>query len=406
MSEWQLGKGGFELNRDPDTRALLDFPSEVFIVDSTIRSLQSSVSGSRHAADDLVEIGLALDRLGVRELLINLSWADGLEVVEKLASARPNARIVGTFRASLERAPEYLEAGIATGVDEICIESAPSVTFLEHAAERLREAGKDISHAFAEALSWDELVELSTAAVRCGSRSLSFHDSYFRMGVNPEAMKVFIRRVRTAVPHHPPLYVHLSNFYGQATMTGVAAVTAGASAIDVCLNLTGHHCGHISLAEAVMVLEDLYDIRTGIDLERISETLDVVKTRSGVPIRLQQPVIGEYAFMVDGTDRAAEAHLRYDDRMHSLLPFPPRVVGAEERVIWTHRTARSDTIALRLASLGLPSDQKSAQRALQLLQGAVEGKKEYPAWLTDDEFVRLLESQSVPREGSYESVHK
>ncbi len=62
-------------------------------------------------------------------------------------------------------------------------------------------------------------------------------------------MKVFIRRIRTEVPDHPPLYVHLSNFYGQATVIAVAAITAGVTAVDVCLNQSGHHCGHISLAE-------------------------------------------------------------------------------------------------------------------------------------------------------------
>src|SRR5439155_24514050 len=93
------GRGGFELNDDPTIRAQFQLAPDIYLVDSTIRSLQSGVSGSQHSAADLVAIGLALDDLGVRELIVNLSWKDGLEIVRGLAEARTRARIVGTFRA-------------------------------------------------------------------------------------------------------------------------------------------------------------------------------------------------------------------------------------------------------------------------------------------------------------------
>ena len=40
--------------------AEMSFPRSVFLVDSTIRSLQSGVSGSTHTREDLIEIGAAI----------------------------------------------------------------------------------------------------------------------------------------------------------------------------------------------------------------------------------------------------------------------------------------------------------------------------------------------------------
>lgn len=390
MTRGRLGQGGFELNRAPEVVGEFEFAPEIFLIDSTIRSLQSTVSGSRHTASDLVEIGLLVDKLGVRELLVNLSWRDGLEVIEGLAAARPSAKVVGTFRARHPASRNLLQAGIDAGADEICIESALDVAYLEEAAQRLGDAGLSASHAFAEKHSWDELMELSRAATDLGYRSLSFHDSFFRMSVTPEAMKAFIRRMRSEMPGHPPLYVHLSNFYGQATMTAVSAILAGATAVDVCLNQCGHHCGHTSLGEVAMVLEDMYGVTTGINLSRITETIHAVTERTGVPVAMTKSVIGDLAFMIDGADWAAEAHLPADSRMHSGLPFTPDHVGGEERIVWSDRTATVESVAVKLSSLGLPSSPESARAGLELLAAAVSDKAEYPWFLTDDAFEELL----------------
>src|SRR5262249_29826915 len=114
------GVAAFEFNSASEVREALHFPPDVFIVDSTIRSLQSSVSGSRHTARDLIEIGKALDDFGVRELIINLSWKDGLAVCEGLAGQGLRAKIVGTFRARHPHAAEWARQGVAAGADEIC----------------------------------------------------------------------------------------------------------------------------------------------------------------------------------------------------------------------------------------------------------------------------------------------
>lgn len=379
---------GSKYNTVPEVLAQLQFPRDVYIVDSTIRSLQSGISGGRQTARDLVDIGIALSRLGVRELIVNLSWKNGLQACEGLAGADLAARIVGTFRARHSRATEWANAGIGAGVDEICFESCEDGEHLSRLAEPVLKAGKRVSHAFAEAFTYDEIVQLCRDGTRLEVGSQSFHDSFFGFGITPEAIKYFYRSLRRDVAGAPPLYVHLSNFYGNATMTAVAALTAGANAPDVCMNGVGHHCGHISLAEVTLVLEALYDVRTGIRLEGLRDTSLLVRERTGIPVSLPSPVIGDCAFLTDGAYWAAEANMPFDERVHATFPLAPEKVGNLERVIWSDSTVTADSVRAKLRSMGLSAKvpEEIITQIVRMLEDELATRRQYPRWLPDEEF--------------------
>jgi hypothetical protein len=385
-----IRRSGFGM--DPEVVRALEFPSDVYIVDSTIRSLQSGVSGSRHTAKDLIDIGAALDGLGVRELIVNLSWKDGLTVCEGLAAGGLQSRIVGTFRARHPLAERWALEGLAAGADEICFESCLDGDHLRRLANPVLARDKRVSHAFAEGYDLPEILDLCRRGVALGVSSQSFHDSFFHFGLTPEAAKHFYQSVRNLVSGCPPLYVHLSNFYGNATMTAVAAMTGGASAADVCMNGIGHHCGHISLAEIVMVLEVLYGMRTGIRLDRLTDASLLVRERTGIPMPLPSPVVGDYAFLLDGAYWAAEAHLPYAERIHAKFPIPPDQVGNIERIIWSEGTVTPESIEAKLRAMGTPPEQLEHGLIADImadLRIALEHLPEYPKWLSDAQFEQL-----------------
>jgi hypothetical protein len=382
----------FEFNALPEARDSLSFAPDIYVVDSTIRSLQSGVSGSCHTARDLVDIGVALDDLGVRELIVNLSWRDGPAICEGLAKRGVDAKVVGTFRARHPMAAEWARQGIAAGADEICFESAQDADQLKRLAGPVLDAGKTISHGFAEAYAYEEVLALCRAGLDLDAQSQSFHDSYFRFALTPEGAKAFYRALRRDVPRAPPLYVHLSNFYGNATMTAVAALTAGASAPDVCMNGIGHHCGHISLAEITMVLEALYDVRTGIQLEKLVAVSHLVRERSEVPMPLPAPMTGDYGFMIDGAYWAAEAHVPYEERIHAKFPIPPQSVGNVEKVIWASGTITAASVRAKLGVMGIDKAQQTndvVERIIEGLEVTLRQRACYPSWLSDNEFEQL-----------------
>ena len=381
---------GSEFNRNVEVTQNLAFPDDVFLVDSTIRSLQSTWSGSRHTLDDLVEIGVALDGIGVRELIVNVTWRDGLEVIAGLKNRDVDAAVVATFGAGRDDWRVLTRDAVSAGADQVCFESAQSEDALREALGITHDLGVEASHAFAEDHTYDEVVRLCQTGVEVGCRSQSFHDSFFRFAIGPEAIKVFVRSILRDVVDAPPLYVHLSNFFGHATMTAVAALTAGASAVDVCANGTGHHCGHTSLSEVALVLEGIYGVRTGIALERLRDLAVLVEERTGVPTPIMRPIVGEYAFAGDGASWAAAERLPVEKRMHATFPFAPNVVGAEERLIWGDRTLTVDAVEAKLASLDVELSEESLALVTTRLREHVEATTDYPHWLTDDQFVVLL----------------
>jgi hypothetical protein len=383
----------FEFNDSPEAQAQIGFADDLYIVDSTIRSLQSGVSGSRHTARDLVDIGVALDDLGVRELIVNLSWKDGIAACEGLAArGLKRAKIVGTFRARHPMAAEWARQGMAAGCDEICFESAADTDQFQRLAEPVLAGNKAISHGFAEDYAYADVVALVKAGVALGCQSQSFHDSYFRFALTPEGAKSFYKAVRRDVPDCPPLYVHLSNFYGNATMTAAAALAAGANAADVCMNGIGHHCGHIQLAELATVLEALYHVSPGIRMEKLTEVSHLVRERTGVPLPLHSPVVGANGFMIDGAYWAAEANIPYEERIHAKFPIPPSAVGNRETVVWAPGTINNGAVRARLRTMGLDEPaipDAVVERIIWELESTLRQRDSYPSWLTDREFEQI-----------------
>ena len=60
----------------------------------------------------------------------------------------------------------------------------------------------------------------------------------------------------------------------------------------------------------------------------------LVEERTGVPLPLHSPVVGQNGFMIDGAYWAAEANIPYEERVHAKFPVPPAAVGNRETVVW------------------------------------------------------------------------
>jgi isopropylmalate/homocitrate/citramalate synthase len=156
------------------------------------------------------------------------------------------------------------------------------------------------------------------------------------------------------------------------------------------MNGIGHHCGHIQLAELVMVLEALYRVDTGIRLDRLKATAELVRDRTGVPIPLPSPMVGEYGFMIDGAYWAAESHIPYEERIHAKFPIPPGTVGNAEQVIWAPGTITADAVRARLHRITeAPVADAAVERIIWELESILRQRARYPSWISDREFEQL-----------------
>lgn len=93
-----------------------------------------------------------------------------------------------------------------------------------------------------------------------------------------------------------PLGVHCHDDLGLATANTLAAVSSGASIVDVTINGLGERAGNASLEEVVMALKMGYDCRVNIDTQKIANVSNLVEKLCGIPVAPNKAIVGENAF--------------------------------------------------------------------------------------------------------------
>ena len=233
------------------------------------------------------------------------------------------------------------------------------------------------------------MLAMANLAVSMGARRLDLMDS--TSSLTPEAMKVFIRRFREGLTVEVPLTMHVHDEFGLATAGAIAAATAGASP-DVSLNGMSYRAGFAPLEEVVLALETLYGVDTGLRLEQIQHTAEVVAAESGVALPPLKPLTGTYAYLKHMPGDAAAAMSTGQDAFppisHGLVP-----AKMGQRVEWVWGGLSSDSMVTALATQeGLDLTPTEVAVTRRALDATVRLVPRFPRWLSPDAAAhRLIE---------------
>ncbi|MBI4399804.1 2-isopropylmalate synthase, partial [Candidatus Micrarchaeota archaeon] len=126
-----------------------------------------------------------------------------------------------------------------------------------------------------------------------------------------------------------PLDVHCHNDFGLAVANTLAAVEGGASQVQVSVNGMGERAGNASLEQVAMSLEALYNIKTNIRTEYLTEVSQLVEKYSEVALQIHYPIVGKTAFAHESGIHT-HAVLR---RGETFEPFAPEMVGQKRRIV-------------------------------------------------------------------------
>ncbi|OGA47618.1 MAG: hypothetical protein A3F74_23050 [Betaproteobacteria bacterium RIFCSPLOWO2_12_FULL_62_58] len=123
--------------------------------------------------------------------------------------------------------------------------------------------------------------------------------------------------------------VHCHNDFGLAMSNALAAVAAGATAVDTSVNGLGERAGNLVMAEFVTTLQYLYGVDLGIDLKKLTGLSRLVSDLSGVPLAATQALTGPNSFA-----HKLDTHIYGLDRTPSAYEFIlPEAVGNERRIV-------------------------------------------------------------------------
>ena len=377
-------------------------PDRVFMVDESFREgIKAPMVFLTYV--EKLKLAKMMDETGIA--VINVGFP-GLSEEEK----RSVKRIVNEsfekakLTASAAATKAHVDACLEVGMKEINIEAAINGLNLQYRLkitkeEALRRIVESVDYAKKHGLTvsfvlsdgsrtaLDDILAVFEAASAAGATKLVIADTVGFL--RPLAMRYLVSHVRDglsdAVRKKVPLSVHCHNDFGLATANTLAAVEEGATHLHTSLIGFGERAGLAPFEEVVTALELLYNIDTGIDMERIYRLAQLTEKSFALPIQFHKPIVGDTTFAHE-VDEHVEGMLA-----HPLMfePFPPEIVGRETTLFVGRNTGQTLLQGL-LEKAGIRASPRQIDEILRHVKGPQESLDKGEAQMTFYQVKKLL----------------
>jgi len=383
---------------------------DVSIFDTTLRDGEQA-PGIALSTDDKVRIASALGDLGVDviETGFAASGETEKEMIKKIAGMRLSSEICSLARstksdidAAIECDLGYVHTFLATS--DIHLKYKLKMTREQvkqkavDAVEYARSHGLKVQFSCEDATrtDLDFLKEMHIAVQDAGAAVINIPDT---VGViYPTAMSYLVSELKKVTK--VPMAVHCHNDMGLAVANSLAAVTAGAKQVHVCVNGLGERTGNAALEEVALALYANFGVEV-VDLSKIGNTSRLVSRITGYPIAYNKPIVGRNAF-------AHESGIHVHGVLNNAATyeaFKPELVGVDRHiVIGKHSGAHSVRDRLDALKVRFP-DEKMPELLAKIKELAVGGKEiddaelmviaDHLLWMRDDEHSIKLEEFAV-----------
>jgi isopropylmalate/homocitrate/citramalate synthase len=377
-------------------------PEKVFIWDETLREgVQTPTVFLTYV--EKVKLAKMLDEIGVS--IINVGFPALSEEeksnVRKIANEGfQQASIVASARANKSDVDACLESGIR----EIPIFAPFNGLNLQYYTKQTKEQAlakivETIEYAKKHGVKvhfvledgsrtpLEDIIEVFSNAVKAGADRLIIADTVGFL--RPLSIRYLFSHIREElsqiIKKEIPLGVHCHNDFGLATANTLAAAEEGATYLHTCVAGFGERAGGAPLEEIVTALELLYDVDTGVDLNKIYRLLQLAEKTFALPVQFHKPVIGENAFAHE-VDEHIQAMLD-----HPLLyePFPPEIVGRRTEFYLGRQTSKR-VIESRLLQAGIKATPMQIEEISRKLRGVHESQDKGEAQMTFYQIKKLM----------------
>ncbi|MFJ9708104.1 hypothetical protein [Streptomyces sp. NPDC101234] len=184
------------------------------------------------------------------------------------------------------------------------------------------------------------------ALTGAGAGELTLFDGPGAM--SPEAYGHLVYRTTELAPD-VEVGLHPHNTFGLAVGCAVAAVRAGATAVELSVNGYCGGPGNADLAATALAFEAVYGVRTGIRTEELTQLARLGAEVTGYQTAWNHPITGPDAFCWGGLDFITQ-ETAVDPLLHNCVE--PSLVGNERRIPFTPDSGPY-TLADRTAALGI-----------------------------------------------------
>lgn len=377
-------------------------PEKVYIWDETLREGAETPTVFLTYVEK-VKFAKMMDELGVSIVAIGFP---GLSEDEK-----NNVRRIGnenfhqiSLSASARPVKSDIDACLESGIKEVPIFTPFNELNLQYRLKMTKEqvllkTRESIEYAKEHGLFVDfvledgtrtfmeDITKIFSTAIEAGADRVALADSVGFM--RPLSMRYLISHIREAlsalVKKNVPLGIHCHNDFGLATANALAAVEEGATYIHTCIAGLGQRAGCTPLEEVVAVLELLYNIDTGVDLNKLYRLSQLAEKTFALPIQFHKPIIGENAFSQEIAEETE------DTRSQPLLyvPFPPEIIGRETQ-FYLGRRAGKKLIESRIAEAGIKASPMQVEEIMRRMKRMHESTDKGEVQMTFYQIKRLM----------------
>ncbi len=242
----------------------------------------------------------------------------------------------------------HVEEALKTSLDEAVAMVSDSVEFLTKNDKRVFLDGEHFFDGFRE--NPEFALRVLGAAEQAGAECLVLCDT--NGGSLPGDITHTVAHVRESITS-TSLGIHCHNDAGVAVANSLAAVSAGVTQVQGCINGYGERAGNTDLSAAIPDLSLKLNVRT-IPLERLERLTPVAHHIAELVNHApssQQPYVGTSVFAHKGGLHASAVAKSKDLYEH----IDPSLVGNGTRVVVSEMAGRS-TLAMKATELGLDLD--------------------------------------------------
>jgi 2-isopropylmalate synthase len=377
-------------------------PDRVYMVDETFREgIKAPMVFLTYV--EKLKLAKMMDETGIS--VINVGFP-GLSEDEKRSVKRimnesfEKAKLTASSAATRAHVDACLEAGMKeinieapiNGLNlqyRLKISKDEAVNRIVDSIEYARKHGLTVDFVLSDGsrTPLEDILTVFEAAFGAGASKLVIADTVGFL--RPLAMRYVISHVRDglsdAVRKKIPLSVHCHNDFGLATANTLASVEEGATYLHTSLVGYGERAGLAPFEEVVAALELLYNIETGIDMERIYRLAQLTEKSFALPIQFHKPIVGDTTFTHE-VDEHVEGMLA-----HPLMfePFPPEIVGRETTLFVGRNTGQTLLQGL-LEKAGIRASPRQIDEILRHVKGPAESLDKGEAQMTFYQVKKLL----------------
>jgi isopropylmalate/homocitrate/citramalate synthase len=388
------------LNYVEEVRGSMQLPSKIQIHDITLRDGEQQ-AGVLFRKEEKIKIAKLLDEAGVDRIEAGFPAVtkEDAEAIKAIAKEGLNAKVfcfTRCMKADVDLALKCDVEGVMMEIpsSEHLIENAynwPLEKALKLPIEATRYA-KDhglyvafftIDGTRANIDWWFKIID--KVATEGHMDSLILVDTFG--ACNPEAVKYFVRRVKSRIKDKP-IEVHLHNDFGLAVANTLAAVSAGAEVVHTTVNGIGERTGNADLAQTALALEALYGLKLNVNHAKLREVSKYVEEISGVKIPPQYGVTGDNIYTVE-SGIVVGWWMGISKRNMPLIIFPYhwKLLGHEGVKIVLGKKSGRPSIEYKAKELNL---QIPPEKIDEILVDVKESSIRLKRLLTDDEFKEIV----------------